>query len=211
MMNTAFRLLLLSAVALGASGLTHAQTSVPRDKTTPGVEEATGGARSADPQRAIVERADAAARAFQQDEITDPTVFVKSAALGALTGVELAKLAETKSQNTSIQSFAGRLLKSHTAIRTELAAIAKRKRLDVPTSLVYEDEQMVEQAAEKSGAEFDGWFVRQMITEQDKAIALFRGATNMDDKDLAAFAKKTLPALNEQQKMAIALTDAPSP
>jgi putative membrane protein len=158
-----------------------------------------------DPAREKVERADARLREFQEAEITDPTVFVKSAALGDLTGIELAKLAQSKSQDAGIKSFAARMIKDHNAARAELSAIAKRKRLDVPTSLVYEDEQMVQQAADKSGAEFDDWYRHQMIAEGQKAVALFQAAAKMQDAELAAFAKKTLLVLEEHQRMAAAL------
>ena len=190
-MINASRLMLLSSAALALAGPMRAQTP------------------ASDPERAKVERADAALMdSLGEAQITDPTVFVKSAALGGLTEIELAKLAQSKSQDASIRGFAGRLLKDHEALHRELAAIAKRNRLDVPTSLDYEDEQMVKQAAGKSGAEFDAWYARQMITEQQKAIALFQGAAKMPDADLAAFAKKTLPVLDEHQRMAIALAPA---
>ena len=190
-MINASRLMLLSSAALALAGPMRAQTP------------------ATDPEREKVERADAALKdSLGEAQITDPTVFVKSAALGGLTEIELAKLAQSKSQDASIRSFAGRLLKDREALHRELAAIAKRNRLDVPTSLDYEDEQMVKQAAAKSGAQFDAWYARQMITEQQKAIALFQGAAKMPDADLAAFAKKTLPVLDEHQRMAIALAPA---
>jgi putative membrane protein len=184
----AARLVLLSVAALAVSGPIQAQTNTQ------------------DPARAAVERADAIAReAFEDGVITDPTVFVKSAALGGLTEVALAKLAQSKSQNGGIRSFAGRMLKDHEALQKELAAVAKRKRLDVPTSLVYQDEQMVAEASEKSEAEFDTWYVQQMIAEHQKAIALFQSAAKMEDADLSAFAKKALPVLNAHHKAAAEL------
>ena len=190
-MITASRLRFLSAAALAFSGPMCAQTP------------------ATDPEREKVERADVALKdSLGEPEISDPTVFVKSAALGGMTEIELAKLAQSKSQDASIKTFAGRMLKDHDALHRELAAIARRKRLDVPTDLDYEDEQIVKQAAAKSGAQFDAWYARQMITEQQKAIALFQGAAKMQDMELAAFAKKTLPALEEHQKMAIALAPA---
>ena len=211
-MTTASRFSLLTAAALGLSVAIQAQTPVPRDTTSPGVAGVSGTAQASDPEREKVERADAAAKAFEEvEEITDPTVFVKSAALGGMTGIALAKLAQSKSQDAGVRSFAGRLLKDHEALHTELAAVARRKRLDVPTSLDYEDEQIVKQAAEKSGTEFDAWYARQMITEEQKAIALFQGAAKMPDADLAAFAKKTLPALDEHHRMALALAEAAGP
>jgi putative membrane protein len=161
-----------------------------------------------DPAREAVERGDTALKESLGDtEITDPTVFVKSAALGEITAIELAKLAQSKTQSAGIHSFAARVLTDHEAIRTELAAIARRKKLDVPTSLVYEDEERLKEAEGKTGAEFDGWFTRQMLTEHQKAIGLFQGATRMQDADFATFAKKTLPTLETHQRLAMALVD----
>jgi len=159
-----------------------------------------------DPERVKVERADENAKAFAgEDLISDPTVFVKSAALSGLTEVALAKLVQSKSRDENLERFAARMIEDHGRIRAELAAVARRKHLDVPTALVYEDEQMLGQAAEKSGPELDAWCTRQMITEHQKAITLFRAAAKMDDPDLAAFARKTLPLLEEHHRMAIAL------
>ena len=137
--------------------------------------------------------------------ITDPTVFVKSAALGSVTAIELAKLAQSRSQSPRVCTFAAGVQKEQQAIHAELAKIAKRKGMDVPTSLVYEDEQTVEQGAQKPDIDFETWYLQQMMMESGKAIALFESATKMEDAQLAAFAKKTLPALEEQQQRAAAL------
>ena len=48
-----------------------------------------------------------------------------------------------------------------------------------------------------------------MITESQKAVALFQAATKMEDAGLAAFARKTLPMLEEQQRMAFTQAAAP--
>jgi predicted outer membrane protein len=80
----------------------------------------------------------------------------------------------------------------------------------VPTSLIYEDEQMVKQGSEKSAAEFDAWYAQQMMSEIHKAIALFESASKMPDAKLAAFAKKTLPTLQDRQRLASDLTQGAS-
>jgi putative membrane protein len=164
-----------------------------------------------DRDRELVERADSVLRSLQDTEITDPTVFVKSAALGSVAAIELAKLAQSRSQNASVRSFAAGVQKAHQAIHAELSKIAKRKGMDVPTSLVYEDEQTLNRVADKTDAELDAAFAQQMITESQKAVALYQGATKMEDPQLAAFAKKTLPALEEQQQKAGMLAQAVSP
>jgi putative membrane protein len=164
-----------------------------------------------DRDRELVERADAVLRSLQDTEITDPTVFVKSAALGSIAAIELAKLAQSKSRNADVRGFAAGVQKNQEAIHAELAKVARRKGLDVPTSLVYEDEQVLDRIAAKSGPELDVAYSQQMITESRKALALFEAATRMEDAQLAAFAKKTLPTLQEQQRRATALAEAASP
>ena len=204
-MTSLSRRVLLSVAAFAAPALAVAQAPVPRDRTTPGVVGSSGATQAVDPERQKVERADEAAKALEGVQITDPTVFVKSAALGGITGVELAKLAQANSQDANVRSFAARMLKDSEALHRELSAVAKRKRLDVPTSLVYEDEQTVKRGAEKSRAEFNAWYAQQMVTESQKAVALFNSASQMQDVDLAAFAKKALPTLEEHQRLALAL------
>jgi putative membrane protein len=187
----AYRLLILSVAALAVPALTQAQAQ--------------------DPGRAAVERADEVVRSLQEAQITDPTVFVKSAALGGMTEMELAKLAQAKSPNDAVRRFAARVLEDHQAIHAQLAAICKGKRLDVPTTLDYEDEQLVMQAAEKSDAGFDAWYLREMITEYQDAVGLYQAAAKMEDAELSAFAKKALPTLDDHQRMAVALVSAPQP
>jgi predicted outer membrane protein len=131
-MSTPRSFLILSAVVLAVSGLVQAQTPASRGNPGPGVVEVSGE-RPVDPNREKVERADALVREQQGGEITDPTVFVKSAALGGLTEIALAKLAQSKSQDADVKAFAARILKDHEAMRAQLSAVAKRQKLDVPT------------------------------------------------------------------------------
>ncbi len=163
---------------------------------------------NADPDREKVERADAVVRESEESVIEDPTVFVKGAALGALTLVALAKLARSRSQSAGVQSFADHIVANQQALRKGLQTVAGRKRLDVPATMVFSDEQMLATAPADPGAEFDGWFALHAHTEHVRAIALFEAATRMKDADLAAFAKRTLPVLEADRKLASALTGA---
>jgi len=158
-----------------------------------------------DPNREAVERADAVLRATIEPVIDDPTVFVKGAALGTLTTIELAKLAPVKSQDGAIRAFAEALRRNQEALRKELTAIAGRKRLDVTGSLIHQDEAMLEEGASRGGAPFDAWFVLQANDELLKSVALFEAASRMKDRELAAFATKSLPVLENDRKALTAL------
>jgi len=204
------RSFLLSALAWALSWAVQAQTPSAPPHSTPGVVEVTGIETTRDPQQAATERADAAVRDLQEPAITDPTVFIKSALLGNLTDIELAKLARSKTRDPGIQHFANRILQDNESARAELTAIANRKRLGVPTALVYEDEQTLEQGAGKSDTEFVTWYVQEMVTEDARSLALFESAARLSDPELSAFARKMLPTLNEHQKLAIALMPGPT-
>ena len=148
-----------------------------------------------DPAREKVERADALVRELQEPVIDDPTVFVKGAALGALTVVALADLTASRSQDAALRGLVGRVRDNQQALLKELTRIAGRKRLDVPDALIYEDERMLASPPADSGDDFDRWALRRTDIELLKAMALFGAASNMKDPELAAFAKRTLPTL----------------
>ena len=138
----------------------------------------------------------------------DPATFVKKAAQGGMTEVEVAKIASSKTQNREIRSFAQKMVKDHSAANQELASLAKTKGLQVPATLDAEHKGVVQKLSAKSGADFDAAYSQQMKMDHEKTIALFEGATKSSDPDLAAFAKKTLPTLKEHQHLADALPGA---
>jgi putative membrane protein len=153
-----------------------------------------------DPAREKVERADEVVRELQGAVIDDPTVFVKAAGLGGLMLIEMAKLAQSKSRDPKVGAIAARVRASQQGMLAELRKVAGRKRLDVPTALVHQDEQVLQRAPADPGAEFDDWFLRQTNGEYLKAIALYEAAAKMKDAELAAFAQQALATLEGDQK-----------
>jgi putative membrane protein len=134
-----------------------------------------------------------------------PATFVKKAALDGMTEVELGKVAASKAQDSKVREFAQRMVADHSKANTELESIAKAKSLSLPTELDAEHKSMVQMLSSKSGAAFDAAYSEHMNADHKKAIALFEGASQGSDAELASFAKKTLPTLKEHKKMAEAL------
>jgi putative membrane protein len=135
----------------------------------------------------------------------DPAKFVTKAAEGGLTEVALSKAAKATSQDPKIKQFADQMLRDHGQANDELTRIAKSKGLTVPSSLDAEHQGILQKLSNKKGAEFDSAYSKQMLMDHEKTIALFRGAEQSSDPDLAAFAKKILPTLTEHEKMANSL------
>jgi putative membrane protein len=131
-----------------------------------------------------------------------PKTFVTKAAQDGMTEVEVGKLAQSKAQSPEVKKFAERMVKDHGKANTELETIAAGKSLQVPKKLDAEHQSMVQELSGKSGAEFDSAYSQHMAKAHAKAVALFESASKLDDSELAAFAKKTLPTLKEHKQMA---------
>ena len=57
------------------------------------------------------------------------------------------------------------------------------------------------------GKTFDQHYMRVMIDDHDKAVKLFRQeAGSAENAELKLFAQKTLPTIEQHQKMALALS-----
>jgi len=135
----------------------------------------------------------------------DPATFVKQATQAAMAEMELAQLAEDKTQDPRIQSFAQRMVRDHSAANEELESLARTKGWAVPTTLDARQKATLEKLQAKSGADFDAAFARQMHDDHAKAVALFESATRSSDAELASWAVKTLPTLKQHQHLADAL------
>jgi putative membrane protein len=133
--------------------------------------------------------------------------FVKAAAQDGMTEVELGKLAMDKSNNAAVKRFAQKMVQDHGAADAELSGIATGKGLNVPAGLDAKHQGVVTKLAAKSGAAFDADYAKHMAMDHTQAVALFQAeAANSSDPELASFAKKTLPTLQEHKRMADSLS-----
>lgn len=131
-----------------------------------------------------------------------PATFVKKAAMDGMTEVQLGKIAASKAQDAKVKQFAEQMVSDHGKANEELASIAKQKGLTVPTELDAEHQSMIQGLNAKSGKAFDASYSEHMDAAHAKAVALFQGAITGSDPELAAFAKKTLPTLEQHKQMA---------
>jgi putative membrane protein len=218
-MNTFSTVTLAAMLAAGASAGAAAQTqspSSPSAASSPQQRQTTGDQTSeaaatngADPSSASTPHqhdamkgstnADTAAAAAAG---ATPSTFVKNAAQDGMTEVELGKLALSKSSNDDVKQFAQKMVQDHGHADQQLASLAKSKGLTVPTQLDAKHEAMVKALSAKSGAAFDSAYAKDMAKGHTKAVALFEAASKSSDPDLAAFAQKTLPTLQEHKQLA---------
>ena len=211
-MNTGKYLALTSLIGAFAVGMAHAQRQ--NDDTPDGVGPPEREPAALPAPQAPATSSTAAGSASsppRYDAILGdnsgiaPAMFVRMAALGGMTEVELGKIAQTMAQDANVRKFADEMIKDHSKANKELATLAKTKGLAVPSTLDSEHNAIVQKLSAKSGADFDAAYSKQMMEDHDKTIALFEGATKSSDKDVAAFAQRTLPTLQKHKQMADSL------
>jgi putative membrane protein len=129
-------------------------------------------------------------------------LFVFKATQDGLAEVQLGELAQKRSKDPMVKTFAAMMVKDHAQAGEELKALAEKKGWKVPTSLDGEHAKMVHSLSAKPDSEFDAEYSRQMMEAHEKAVILFQDAAAVSDKELAAFAKKTLPVLQKHKQQA---------
>ncbi len=149
-----------------------------------------------------------AASAEEQDSskpVSAAQSFVTKATQDGMAEIELGKLAQSRSSDAKVKEFAARMVQDHTKANSELSALAKRHNLEVPTSLDDKHATMVHAVGTKPPSEFDAEYAKHMVEAHDAAVMLFTDASAVGDKDIAGFAKKTLPTLHKHQELAATL------
>jgi putative membrane protein len=131
-----------------------------------------------------------------------PSAFAAAAAEDGETEVALGGLALRKSSNDQVRKFAQKMVQDHGQANQELESIVKRQGLILPTKLDEKHEAMVRSLEAKSGVAFDKAYAELMAKDQANAVAMYESASNSSDPDLAAFAKKSLPTLQEHEQLA---------
>src|SRR2546423_10499627 len=129
--------------------------------------------------------------------------FMKEAATGGMAEVELGRLAARKGKSARVRSFGNRMVRDHSKANVQLKALARRKHVTLPTMLTAEQKTEKASLSKLSRAEFDREYMRMMVEDHDKDVAAFQQkSSDAGDMDLKAWVTKTLPTLQEHQRMA---------
>lgn len=122
--------------------------------------------------------------------------FWVNAAQGGMAEVELAKLAQQKSQNADVKNFAQMMITDHSKANDELKTIAAKKNVVLPTD-IGSHKSTLDDLSKLSGAEFDKEYVEAMVDDHEEDVEMFENKSNSSDADIKAFATKTLPTLRK--------------
>jgi putative membrane protein len=133
---------------------------------------------------------------------TADTSWLLQAAEANLAEIETGRLAESKASNSEVKQFGQHMVEDHSKANTELSDLALKKGLTLPTRPGEMHAKAAADLADLSGADFDRKYMDMMVTDHEKAVALFDSHTDASDADVKAFAEKTLPTLQHHLQMA---------
>lgn len=122
--------------------------------------------------------------------------FWNDAAQSGMAEVMLGNLALQKSSNDEVKQMAQKIVDDHTAANNELKDLASKKSAALPTEVNAKQKATYDKLSALSGEEFDKEFIKVMVKDHEKAVALFQKQSDKGtDADVKAFAAKTLPTL----------------
>jgi len=137
------------------------------------------------------------------DKKNSDSKFIMMAATSSMNEIGLSNTALSKSSNEEVKKFAQTAVDDHTKASEELKPIAMSKNVMLPTEMDAKHKSANEKLSALSGEEFDREYVKLMVKDHEKAVAMFqKQADNGKDAEAKAFAAKILPTLQGHLDMA---------
>jgi putative membrane protein len=145
---------------------------------------------------------------YRSTKAENDVQFIVNVAGINLNEIQLAQLAQGKSENTDVQNFGKMVETDHQASLKEITAISDKKKIIIPTSLTDDGKNDFKQLTNLSNVDFDKQYTTLMVKEHQDAITLFdKAATESEDPELKKIAIATLPKLHAHLEMAIILKE----
>jgi len=144
-----------------------------------------------------------AAPSFAQN--TTEQDFVTKVAISDMMEIQSSQLALDRNPDKDTKPFAQQMVKDHTQTSKELKALVDgvKVKASLPTALDDEHQKKLDALKAKSGKDFDNAYDQMQREAHEQAVALFEDyAKSGSNKDLKAWAAKTLPHLKSHLAMA---------
>lgn len=131
------------------------------------------------------------------------TAFIKKAAEGGMTEVELGKIAEKNGEKDDVKTFGSHMVKDHGKANGELKGVAGKMNVALPDKVSAEHQAKIDKLSKLTGAAFDTAYAKEMVASHEKTIASFETAKGkVGHEDLKKFINDTLPVIKEHLEMA---------
>ena len=136
--------------------------------------------------------------------------FVAEANLGAPFQVDSGRLGEKNAENPAVRDYARLMVVSHIPVVDALNTILERKRISPPPDTLLHGayDTIIAMLKAEDGVAFDRDYVVGQVEYQKGNTALFQNEIqNGTDQDLKAFARQTLPKIENHLQRALKLAE----
>ncbi len=118
--------------------------------------------------------------------------------------IEAAKLAQTKSRNEQVKSFAQQMIDDHTKALGEVQSLAQAKGVTLPTELDKTNKAKADKLSAMGADKFDEAYMAQAgVADHKKVHGMLRQAqAKAKDPDVKALAGRILPTVGQHLKAA---------
>ncbi|MDB5806377.1 MAG: hypothetical protein JWN73_3699 [Betaproteobacteria bacterium] len=143
--------------------------------------------------------------AFAADNISSSDKsWAEKAARANAAEVVTGNLATTNAKRADVKSFGQMMVKDHTAAGKELSTLASGKGLTLPDTPDNAHQKEAAKLEKMTDDKFDKEYIKESAVKDHKATVKHfeKGAKDLKDPDLKAFAQKTLPTLQHHLAMA---------
>lgn len=128
--------------------------------------------------------------------------FLQQAALSSLAEMEMTKLAILRATMPAIKEFAAKSEKEQLKINARLKELASADNFALPATLPPAKTEHLEALSRMEGTDFDNYLINTLVENRIVDISLFRGAAQSPDTAISAFARQTLPILQQHYEQA---------
>jgi predicted outer membrane protein len=177
---------------------------------TSGSQGTSGGGGTASTGGTAAAGATAAAGKSALDKADEK--MLKAMAQANIAEIEAGKLAQSKSQNDQVKSFAQQMIDDHSKALSDVQALAQQKGVTLPTEPDAKHKAMATKLESLSGDAFDKEYMAKAGVSDHKAVhsALMRDEKKAKDPDVKALASKMTPVVEQHLKSAEQMKSAKS-
>ena len=118
--------------------------------------------------------------------------------------IEMGKLAQSKSQNAEVKTYAQQMIDDHTKGLAEVTAVAQAKGVTLPTELDAKHKAMSARLAKLSGEKFDREYMKVggVASHKEAHAMLKKNEKSAKDADVKGLATKMMPTVEQHLKAA---------
>ena len=133
-------------------------------------------------------------------------MFLLSTARASNAEIALSQLAAQRSQDPAIQSFARHVTEDHQRMNVQLAQLAARQDLTLPTAPDQLHAKTAAHLSQLSGQEFDKEYVTEMLADHAKMLTKFQNKAKLaKDSQIRQWAASQVPAFQDHYEAAQAM------